>query len=621
MDHLNDNLSLLKLHQPQAYRALQSYYVSRKNQPEAAQLTPFANCDFCNLTYIDDQGQTKILYDSDPLQSFDNSLKQSSNLNRPALLVIYGFALGYHILKLAETHFTYPKHILIIEKQPSVFAQALKINNFAKLLNSPKITILVGCTTTQLTTELKKYLLDQERLIQSNNMGTFFHLPSLTHDGSYYVECAKILDSTLGQLADLYTAPAEDNMAALHNILRNTDQVQSEDYFISSANTLSGEPAVLVGAGPSLEPLLPTLKANQHKIFIAAVDAVLPTLFANEIKPDLVICAERVRQQAWFFESLPMNCTSNLVTLPTVHPDVLRLTNFPILFLPRLATYGAWLSDELSTDLGLGVSSVALQCLHILGCRVIYMLGQDFAFSRQTSQSYVSSSLDYLNHIQTYNETCESIQVSGNNGVDISTSPEWNKLRLELSQIIKSLTVEVYNVIDKDSGALIPGTMILEPENFADRLQALKNKILWQPNSTISKPNFMTLINKTSQYLKTLHVNCLDQINSVHDDFFERINGVRNPNDLNSSANGFIDSWDKSIETLIDLDRRMFYFFVNMTFCSQHLRLLGEREKIKTTKQPAYDLLFKHAFKTIEWIQNLDSWAVRLLDVLSEFEK
>lgn len=51
-------------------------------------------------------------------------------------------------------------------------------------------------------------------------------------------------------------------------------------------------PTLVVGAGPSLDPLLPELRTVRRQLFLLAVDTAVPVLAAHDITPDAVVAVE-----------------------------------------------------------------------------------------------------------------------------------------------------------------------------------------------------------------------------------------------------------------------------------------------------------------------------------------
>lgn len=84
-------------------------------------------------------------------------------------------------------------------------------------------------------------------------------------------------------------------------------------------NILRGNPAIVVGVGPSLTEQLPIIAQNQDRMVIIACDAAIPVLVKNGISPHIVVVADPSMRQISNFRGT--DCSGFLTVMPTVvHP-------------------------------------------------------------------------------------------------------------------------------------------------------------------------------------------------------------------------------------------------------------------------------------------------------------
>ena len=155
-------------------------------------------------------------------------------------------------------------------------------------------------------------------------------------------------------------------------------------------NLLKGQPAVIVGAGPSLNKDLEILKSYQKKVNIFACDAVLPILTQNNITPDFVIVADPSDRQVRNFTS----CKGNtfMTILPTVvHPMTFNEArkNDCIIVWYNIADGNIDLCKYIPKDNGhkglirpaVLTSGIVLQIALYMGCSDITFIGHDLSWS------------------------------------------------------------------------------------------------------------------------------------------------------------------------------------------------------------------------------------------------
>lgn len=142
-------------------------------------------------------------------------------------------------------------------------------------------------------------------------------------------------------------------------------------------------PCMIVGNGPSLDHLLPTIRENQDNAVIFACGSAITTLAENDIIPDFWIMTERVKDVLNMVEDAAKIFDTRQVTFigsSTVFPGVTDyFDEFILFFRPGLSTAPIFMTrndqilvipDPLAANSGLSVA------LH-LGFREFYLMGVD----------------------------------------------------------------------------------------------------------------------------------------------------------------------------------------------------------------------------------------------------
>ena len=107
----------------------------------------------------------------------------------------------------------------------------------------------------------------------------------------------------------------------VRNLLSNLALFTRAGDFASLSTSM---PVVVAGAGPSLDDMLPTLRAVRKEVLLMAVDTALPRLAAEDMPPDIVVALEA--QTANLRDFLPAPARETLLACElSSHPSAARL--------------------------------------------------------------------------------------------------------------------------------------------------------------------------------------------------------------------------------------------------------------------------------------------------------
>ena len=238
--------------------------------------------------------------------------------------------------------------------------------------------------------------------------------------------------------------------------------------------TASGRPAIVCGAGPSLTAALPILKPVAGQAAILAVGRALPLLIEAGIQPDVVVEVDALSHYNWRHTLKP---TGLLVAPATVAPEVADRFDRII-----------WgLSDMPAVNAALVALGIPLQPLTLsgsvlvtavdlairVGCRQLALIGADFCLASDGR----SHATGY--QVETFARE-EWIQVTGNQGHPVFTTPEFQINRLALEAYCASLAPGarrpcLYNC--SSTGAVIKSIAPLDLSEF------IKNHVVTNSNT------------------------------------------------------------------------------------------------------------------------------------------
>jgi hypothetical protein len=180
--------------------------------------------------------------------------------------------------------------------------------------------------------------------------------------------------------------------AFFFNFYRNLKLLPGSFLGSSLYGKFKNVPAIICGAGPSLEQHFSTLKNMQNKALIFAGGSSLNALIANDITPHFGAgidpnSAQKLRISQTCHVKLPFFFRSRM------HHEALKLIKGKRLYIPGCGGYdiSEWFEDELKInrdrilDEGHNVINFEVEIAHALGCHPIIFVGMDLGYTGMRS--------------------------------------------------------------------------------------------------------------------------------------------------------------------------------------------------------------------------------------------
>jgi len=223
----------------------------------------------------------------------------------------------------------------------------------------------------------------------------------------------------------------QQNSIRVASIEKNMHFVEQDDD-ISRLPKLSNDEVIVIGAGPSLDRQLETLKTTSSAII--AVDASLKVLLENDIVPNYVVSIDYTAYR--FFESLDLSNLTNasLLYFPHVQSEV--LSAWPgkrIVSYSNTPMYQDLKKSHPKTMLYSAGSVIhpAIDLAKMLGASTITLMGVDFAFCDNKSHAGCGNDSHRL-PMATAQE-----QVENNLGEQVPTMTSFKRYLHDLEDYIK----------------------------------------------------------------------------------------------------------------------------------------------------------------------------------------
>ena len=210
------------------------------------------------------------------------------DLKYAPFLVFLGFGLGYQVVT-ALNDFSQKcqiRHIIVIEKDIQLFAAALKIFDFSPVISHPDIELFIGCPPQDLFIAFRDYLAQNPHLLEYARNLKFITMPAAHfNESDYYTSTHQTVKKALIHVFEHIGNDPYDSLIGIHQTIANLRPLVQDPGIITFKKRFQGRPALVIGAGPSLNKNIRLLKEARHKALLVAVDAALKPLLEAGITP------------------------------------------------------------------------------------------------------------------------------------------------------------------------------------------------------------------------------------------------------------------------------------------------------------------------------------------------
>lgn len=426
-------------------------------------------------------------------------VKKYEKSTRYDIFIFFGLANGELLERIFEK---YPQNIIIVyEPSNEIVKLWLSKENKEAILMSENIYIVSG-------EEGKKwygYFLDN--IIRYNNVRhtNFYILPGYqsiwteTAILAFQMYCNHLSNESITKNTVIRFGIGR-NRKYLRNLYDLKTQYSALDLCRCFRNSSTGNCAIIISAGPSLEKNIKYLKNFKGKAFIIAVDSAIKVLNSNNIMPDIVVTVDTEKRldflKSEFFRSIP------LVIETTGNSDIRQIHDGKRFYAATGELYTKEIFKRMEKSIGYlrtggsvanSAFSFAVQC----GYKNIVLVGQDLAYpdnKLHASETYDDKEENKLDDNVAYFEV-EDIY-----GHRVLTERNMDIYRKWFERIISEN--KQLNVIDAtEGGAKIHGTKI---EKLVDVLKEnfITDKIY----------DFQEIINKTNPIFSDEELNKYNEI-------------------------------------------------------------------------------------------------------------
>jgi len=395
MDYFEKNLAVLRERHPH----LADIILSDQIEESLIQLTTAENGDPRLIVTKSDGEEVCIHSVEDPVKRASDAADLLDKTQKEGLIVLLGFGLGYFAQELLK-RFQTGHMMLVYEATPKLFKTELEARDLTDVLRSDKVEILVGPDVDDFS-----FLERHHHHLVNGKIYLVKHKPSTRLNEKAYGRFQKRLEeqklltlSNVGTAVGLGKNFADAFMQNVSSILRKPGVTALKEMF-------KGRPAVVVGAGPSLERNLHLLRKVKSKAVIIAVDAALPTLLPAGILPDLLVAIDPLPENVALFKDNPLLRHVPFICLAQYTPEIVDLYPGPLFInmaeqnLVALWLRPFWEDKGSILCFGGSVAHLGFAAAEYLGCSAIALMGLDLSFDAKFHAGEASSLLTEMHGV------------------------------------------------------------------------------------------------------------------------------------------------------------------------------------------------------------------------------
>lgn len=293
-------------------------------------------------------------------------------------LCVIGLGQGYLLDALDQRGWR--GRVVALEPDASSSREGLDRPEVQAWLTAGRLTILAGPAHDGLERALLSIELTAEQPVIVVN-------PAVAHaHREQAVQAARLIGRAWFGARANQQARRDNGGRYLLNTLRNARAIAAEGDAAALAGVGVGVPAIVVGAGPSLDRNLPDIATYRDRALIIAADTSLRPLLSAGVHPDLVVALDPTETNARHLTDLPPCPNTYLVAEGSLDPEALPHFAGRTFFF-NVSDHHPW---PWLRSLGIGrgrlrawgsVLTTAFDLSLVMGCNPILFAGADLAFT------------------------------------------------------------------------------------------------------------------------------------------------------------------------------------------------------------------------------------------------
>ena len=405
----------------------------------------------------------------DPSTEADRLVKAAFSDAEPDLLIVIGLGLGY-ILDAVERRSSRTK-VLAFEPLAGTLVAMFERRDWSEWISSGRLVLLYGPDFVGAS--------DTWKLVDGCAKAPVIIVhPVLKREFSSETDAAHALARSAISGAQA-NAAARRRFAGqyLLNTLENLPVICSEGDVSTLLESFSGFPAIVIGAGPSLDNSLGELRKTKDRALLISVDTAVRPLLAARIRPHVIVAVDPQRPSALHLTDVADGRGTWLVAEGSLDPSVWRpfvghTFNFKVSDHHPWPWFRAHGTDRGTLQAWGSVLTSAFDLACHVGCDPVVLVGADLAHTDGLGYCqrtiYTNERSDLLTVTARANEfaeclrrehrpTCEETDIRGN---PVTSTPHFVQFRDWL--VSRSVAVSPRRVVNATGAGILHGGSITQ---------------------------------------------------------------------------------------------------------------------------------------------------------------
>jgi len=454
--------------------------------------------DPAQINYINTKTFTP-LYDN-PLKEIEEKIKEIDEFQNYPILYFFGLGNGI-FYKMILTNPKLEK-VVIYEPDIEIIYITLNLIDLSEELTNNKLALYLSEDYSFVTAM---------NLLEDWNFRFYLKLYNLIILTPYYAKefqdeilrINAINTRAIKQIVISHGNDATDSLIGIKHHLHNIPQMIQNYKFKNLIKKKNSEVAIIVSTGPSLTKQLPILKEIQDKVTIISVDASLPILEKEGIKPDIVTVIERVELTSTFFENTSKEFMKDIIFViaSLAHEKTIKAIKGKKVITMRPFPFNRYFSLHEFGYVGVGMSAanMAYELAYMMQYPMAILIGQDLAYG--DGVSHAKGHVLGENEVK-YKESDYYVTKYGGDGV-VRTSKVWGWFKNNFEKAIYEAKDKMLTFNATEGGARIEGAIEVSFKDITKNIKGKKTKIkLKLPTKSNIDKNFQKVIKKIEKAIK-----------------------------------------------------------------------------------------------------------------------
>lgn len=376
------------------------------------------------------QGKSTYYYDMhEPLKE-EREICEKFSFTPDRVTFLIGLGLGYTVEilrgKIEKGH-----KIVVIEKNPAILQKALAHTDFSDFLRSDQIIFSLPDRES-----IKKTVIGQALNRFPEDILLLASPRLMALDRDYRELYEQVVNFLADPIMMTCTGVNHGEIFALNEI-ENFPKFLFSPGIRNLGDKFKGIPAIIVGAGPSLQKNVQHLPAAKEKALIVATAPIVRVLLAHDLSPDLIVSIDFNKDNRIHFDGLCDLTASPLVYPSRLAPDIVRDYQGDLFAIQDFSGLCGWLGKNWEfkgfVPGGASVSIYALMTVLFYGCDPIVFIGQDLAY---TDRSHIDG-VFLATRVNPAEPRGQFLWVEGVYGDRVPTIPPFLCYKVNIEEIIK----------------------------------------------------------------------------------------------------------------------------------------------------------------------------------------